>query len=308
MRADGVESRVTERRPSSPDAPGTLGVGPSVGRRRTPAVDVSVVIPVRNAERLIEDCLVSVEQANPREIIIVDGCSTDGTLEIARRFGATILSDHGKGLPTARQLGAEAASSRWVMLLDVDVVLPDGALSALFEEFASNGYSALQAGLHSVSGPGYWGQALANHHRSGRSKDWFGVVATIFERKTLLRHGFDDRFLSGEDIELRWRLQRVGARIGVSRRTIVTHRFEDTFEFARGQWLADGHGTGRMLQKHRWRAGLLVFLPLAAGVRGVALSVIKLQPKWLPYYTLFTIFNYIGIVKELTHRRAAAAA
>ncbi|MCA1563069.1 MAG: glycosyltransferase [Acidobacteria bacterium] len=271
-----------------------------------PVLDVSVVVPVRNAERLIEDCLAAVKRSNPREIIVVDGMSTDRTLEIARRFGARILADEGKGLPAARRLGVEAASARWVMLLDADVVMPDGALSALFEEFTEGAYSALQAGLHSVSGPGYWGQALANHHRSGRSQDWFGVVATIFERDTLLRYGFDERFLSGEDIELRWRLQRAGARIGVSRRTIVTHRFDDTFEFARGQWLADGHGTGRMLRKHRWRAGLLSFLPLAAGARGLVLSIGKREPKWIPYYTLFTFFNYIGIVKELANSRRSA--
>jgi glycosyltransferase involved in cell wall biosynthesis len=268
-----------------------------------PVLDISVVVPVRNAESLIEDCLDSVERSNPREIIVVDGMSTDRTRELARRHGATVLSDEGKGLPAARRIGTEAAKARWVMLLDADIVMPDGALSALFEEFREGGYSALQAGLHSVSGSGYWGQALANHHRSGRSKSWFGVVATIFERDTLLRYGFDERFLSGEDIELRWRLQQAGARIGVSRRTVVTHRFDDTFEFARGQWLADGHGTGRMLRKHRWGAGLLMLLPLAAGARGLILSIGKREPRWIPYYVLFTVFNYIGIVKELATRR-----
>lgn len=76
-------------------------------------------------------------------------------------------------------------------------------------------------------------------------------MATLFDRKALLEHGFDARFLSGEDIELRWRLQRAGARIGVSERTIVEHRFEDdSYDFAKGQWLADGHGLGRMVVKH----------------------------------------------------------
>jgi glycosyltransferase involved in cell wall biosynthesis len=296
-----------EPRSSDPVRQRSSRTTPSVEPSPTPSLDVSVVVPVRNAERLIEDCLASIERSKPREIIVVDGLSTDRTLEIARRSGAKILSDGGKGLPAARRLGAEAASARWVMLLDADVVLPDGALSALFEEFTEGGYSALQAGLHSVSGPGYWGQALANHHRSGRSKDWFGVVATIFERDTLLEHGFDERFLSGEDIELRWRLQRAGTRIGVSQRTIVTHRFEDTFEFARGQWLADGRGSGRMLRKHRWRAVPLAVLPLAAGARGLVLSIGKREPKWIPYYALFTVFQYIGIVKELANGRRVPA-
>jgi glycosyltransferase involved in cell wall biosynthesis len=254
---------------------------------------------VRNAEQFIDDCLTSLVSARPKEIIVVDGMSTDRTREIAHRYGVQVLSDEGRGLPAARILGARTATSERVALVDVDVVFPDGALEQLLEEFLEDGYDALQAGLLSVSGPGYWGQALVHHHRNGRSKNWFGVVATIFDRATLLEHGFDERFLSGEDIELRWRLQRAGARIGVSQRTIVDHRFDDTYEFARGQWLADGHGSGRMLRKHRLAGSWLAAIPLAAALRGIALSIVRRQPRFIPYYILFAVFNYVGIGREL---------
>jgi glycosyltransferase involved in cell wall biosynthesis len=259
-------------------------------------LDVSVVVPVRNAEHLIAACLESIARSEPREIIVVDGQSTDRTLEIARRYPVRVLSDEGQGLPVARLLGAQVASSRWVVLIDADVVLPDGALARLFAEFRAGGYMALQAGLRSVSGPGYWGRALVNHHRTGRSKNWFGLVATVFDRDALLAHGFDRRFLSGEDIELRWRLQQAGGRIGVSQRTIVTHRFEDTFAFAKGQFLADGPGLGRMVTKHGVRALPLLGLPLAASARGILLSLVRRQPNWIPYYLCFMIYNYIGMV------------
>lgn len=262
--------------------------------------DVSVVIPVRNAERLLEACLASISRNAPHEIIVVDGMSTDGTLDIARRYGAKILSDEGGGLPAARLLGAEVAASERVALVDADVVMPDGGLAALVEEFEQGGFTALQAGQLSVSGPAYWGQALVNHHRTGRSKNWFGLVATLFDRKALLEHGFDARFLSGEDIELRWRLQRAGARIGVSERTIVEHRFEDdSYDFAKGQWLADGHGLGRMVVKHGARGAPLLGLPLAAAVRGIGLSLLRRQPKWIRYYSYYMVFNYVGMVAEL---------
>jgi glycosyltransferase involved in cell wall biosynthesis len=268
-----------------------------------PALDLSVVVPVRNAEKLIDDCLASIVGSGVREIVVVDGLSTDRTLAIAQGYPVRMLSDEGRGLPVARLVGVEAAQSRWVALIDADVVLPEGALAQLFQEFADEGYTALQAGLHSVSGPGYWGQALVNHHRSGLSKDWFGVVATIFERDALLEHGFDERFLSGEDIELRWRLEREGARVGVSSRTVVTHRFaEDTFEFAKDQWLADGRGLGRMIRKHGLRAVWLFGLPLAAAVRGILLSLARLQPRWIPYYLAYMVFNYVGMAGGLGAR------
>jgi glycosyltransferase involved in cell wall biosynthesis len=265
-------------------------------------LDVSVVIPARNAESMIDECLTSIVRSNPREIIVVDGLSTDGTVEIARRHGAIVLSDEGRGLPAARRLGVEAASSQRVALVDVDVRLGPGDLARLLAEFTEEDYTALQAGLHSVSGSGYWGRALADHHRTGRSKNWFGVVATIFQRDVLLEHGFDERFLSGEDIDLRWRLQSAGAKVGVSRRTVVEHRFEDSWNFAKNQFVADGHGLGRMVANHGLRAKALLGLPLAAALRGIVLSVARGQPRWIPYYLAYALFNYAAMTRELLGR------
>jgi glycosyltransferase involved in cell wall biosynthesis len=255
-------------------------------------LDVSVIVPVRNAERLLDECLLSIVESQPREIIVVDGNSTDGTREIAARYPVCLLSDQGGGLPVARLLGAEAAASSRVALIDADVVLPEGALGALLDEFAEGGYLALQAGLRSTSGPGYWGQALVQHHRTGRSKDWFGLVATIFERDALLRHGFDQRFLSGEDIELRWRLEHSGAKVGVSRR----------------QFLADGHGLGRMVAKHGWRGSWLLALPVAAGLRGIVLSLVRAGPRWIPYYAFYALYNYVGMLAALRKTVAGSRA
>ncbi len=267
--------------------------------RPRPLADLTVVVPVRNAEAMLEECLASIARQGVGEVVVVDGMSTDATMTIARRHTERILSDEGRGLPAARSIGAQAASTRWVALVDADVVLPDGSLAALLGEFLEGGYTALQAGLLSEAGPGYWGQALAHHHRTGRSRYWFGLVATIFEREALLAHGFDAAFESGEDIELRWRLTRAGLRTGVSRSTIVRHRFGSSFDVARGQFRADGKGLARMIRKHGRNGARLLLLPGAAGARGIALSLVRLEPKWIPYYASFTILNYSAMLGEL---------
>jgi glycosyltransferase involved in cell wall biosynthesis len=259
---------------------------------------LSVVIPVRNAEDFIDECLASVVQAAPAEIIVVDGCSTDRTLDIVGRYGVRVLCDEGRGVATARMMGVQEARSEFVALIDADIVLPDGALAALLAEFRSGGYSALQAGLHSTSGPGYWGRALARHHNTGRSRNWLGVMATIFRRETLLAYPLDASFLSGEDIDLRWRLRRAGVRIGVSTKTVVSHRFGDTLEFARGQWRADGAGFGRMALTHSG-GGLLLLMPMADAVRGVTLTTLRLEPEYVPYYLVHAAFNYSSMIGTL---------
>jgi len=265
-------------------------------------LDLSVIIPVRNGELFIDDCLASIVRSLPREIIVVDGNSTDRTLEIARRYPVQILANGDRGVAAARMLGVRAATSDAVALIDVDIVLPDGALARLVEEFRAGGYTALQAGLHSESGPGYWGQALVFHHNNGRSKHWPGLMATVFRRDALLAHELDASFASGEDIELRWRLQRAGAKLGVSRQTIVTHRFDDTFACARGQFDDDGRGLARMVLKYGWRAGMLMGIPAAGAVRGGGLSLARRQPRWVPYYLTYAILNYTAMFGTFADR------
>lgn len=255
-------------------------------------LDVSVVIPARNAANWLGECLKSVFDQNPREVIVIDGCSNDSTVQIARSYGARVISDKGRGLPAARMLGARAAHADLVALIDADVVVPAGVLANLVEEFKAGGFDGLQFGLVSEpDGAGYWGAALAWHHNHSRVRSWFGVSATLMRRSVLLEAGFDESFRSGEDIELRIRLEDGGYRIGVSPTTFVRHRFADTFGYARDQWLQDGAGLARTMYKHPGRAGWLVLLPLLATARGVLLSLAT-APRYLPYWAGFLVYNY----------------
>jgi len=256
---------------------------------------ITVIVPVRNAAHMIKDCLDAVMRSRPDEVIVVDGCSTDGTLELVKDYPVKLISDHGQGVPAARMMGIREASNTFVMLVDVDIVLGEGGLETLFHEFSNEGYDALQAGLVSVSGGGYWGQALTIHHNRGRSKNWPGVMCTLFKREVLIAHPFDERFKSGEDIELRWRLMQENLKLGVSERTFVQHRFDDTYEFARDQFLADGKGLGRMVGKYGWRAVHLLAIPTAGSLRGILLSLLHLELKWIPYYLAYFFYNYLSM-------------
>lgn len=265
----------------------------------SPVLDVSVVVPARNAAKWLAACLQSIRCEHPREIIVVDGCSTDATVSIAQAYGARVISDEGRGLPAARMLGARTAVCGIVALIDSDVVVPRGALGKLLDEFVVGGYDGLQFGLVSeADGRGYWGEALAWHHNHSRVRSWFGVCATLIRRDVLVDISFDESFSSGEDIELRMRLDDAGRKIGVSETTTVRHRFADTFDFARDQWLQDGTGLALTVRKHPRRGAWLVLLPLLATVRGVGLSLAH-APRFLPYWMCFLLYNYRALVFSL---------
>ena len=89
----------------------------------TPASDVTVVMPTYNRAETVGRALDSIadQTAPPRAVIVVDDASTDDTVEVARRHGATVLtSAHNLGSGPARNRGIEAAETSWVAFLDSD--------------------------------------------------------------------------------------------------------------------------------------------------------------------------------------------
>lgn len=82
---------------------------------------ISVIVPMHNAEKFLDLCVSSILQQTfeDMEIILVDDCSTDKTLEIAKSFGdprIKILRTEKKlGYPGAvRNVGLDAAVGEYV--------------------------------------------------------------------------------------------------------------------------------------------------------------------------------------------------
>ena len=199
-------------------------------------------------------------------------------------------------------LGARAASGRFVALVDADVVLGTARSRVCVDELAAGGYDAIQAGLESVSGPGYWGRALAHHHRSGPEQALVRPRGDRARARDLLEHGFD-RASVGRGHRAALAPARSGAQGRRLRATVVEHRFGDTFAFAKGQWLADGGGPRRMIRKYGLRAAPLLGLPLAAGLRGALSSARSGSNRaGSPTTSASRVFNYAGMARRLARR------
>lgn len=98
-------------------------------------MDVSVIIINWNTKEILRDCLTSVyEQAGDvdYEVIVVDNASTDGSVEMVKNdFEQAVLIENAenRGFATANNQGIAIAKGRYVLLLNSDTVVLDGAIA-----------------------------------------------------------------------------------------------------------------------------------------------------------------------------------
>jgi glycosyltransferase involved in cell wall biosynthesis len=99
---------------------------------------VSVIIPVFNDAGNLGLCLASLRASQdlPREIIVVDDGSTDGSGAVAAKWGAKVLSSGGRRGPAcARNIGAKEAVGDVLLFIDADVCVNSDTIRRIRAEF-----------------------------------------------------------------------------------------------------------------------------------------------------------------------------
>jgi len=99
--------------------------------------ELSVVLAVKNEEKNIRACLEAVKWAD--EIVVVDDCSADRTVEICREYtGKVIVNDARGSFHENKNLGLENAGCGWILSLDADEVVSAGLKDEILARLASD--------------------------------------------------------------------------------------------------------------------------------------------------------------------------
>ncbi len=198
---------------------------------------ISIIIPVHNGSRYLEKCLSSITRSShgSYEMIVVDDGSTDGSAEIARSHGAIVLKlPHQSGPAAARNFGSKQAKGNILFFVDSDIVIKKETIARVIRGFDKNPDVVAIFGSYDESPEeqDFFSQFknLQHHyvHQSSRAEAvtfWAGCGAV---RKEIFDHisGFDEERYSRpciEDIELGFRLKRMGYRILLDKDMQVKH-------------------------------------------------------------------------------------
>lgn len=184
---------------------------------------ISVVIACRNEAATLSATLDALDAQDWRdlEIVVVDGCSSDGSAELARRRGARVVRDEGGGPAAARNLGIAAARGDIVAFTDADCIPRFDWLARLAVAFDDPEVAGAAGGLR-----------LPRATLLGRIEDndarlrYRGYITSnvAYRREALLQiGGFDASLQCAEDYDLAWRMLDGGYRIVHVPDAIVLH-------------------------------------------------------------------------------------
>ncbi|WP_375200209.1 glycosyltransferase family 2 protein [Bacillus sp. RS11] len=142
-----------------------------------PKILVSVILPVYNAEKYLEKCLISICRQTLKniEIIAINDGSSDQSLMILRKFAEedgriTVFDIPNEGVSKARNLGIEHANGQYVTFVDADDWIEVTMLQELYLACRLTGSNIAKCDL-------YWQEMTGSRKLNYSSHDYCSVSA-----------------------------------------------------------------------------------------------------------------------------------
>ncbi len=214
-----------------------------------------------NGQRYLAETLSALEQIDypDYEVIVVDDGSTDATAEIAGRYDVRLIRTENCGLSAARNTGARAATGEIVAYIDDDAYPDREWIKRLAVVFLTSDYAGVGGPNLPHAGDSLVAECVAHAPGgpihvllSDREAEHIPGCNMAFRRAHLLAiGGFDPQFrVAGDDVDICWRVQEQGWKIGFSPTATVFHHRRDTLL---AYWKQQsGYGKAEALLERKW--------------------------------------------------------
>lgn len=188
--------------------------------------NITVIIPVKNEEKKLSKCLEAVfnQSKKPFEVIVVDGHSSDKTVEIAEHFPVKVLYENYRTRAGACQIGVENAITEFIAFTDADCIPEKDWLEKLIIEFDDGiigvgggiinlGDSLWEKSINLAMGT-FFGSANSVQGRFFKDKRFVNSISgcnSLYRKEDILKSGgFDVHLSTAEDTELNKKLSNFG--------------------------------------------------------------------------------------------------
>ncbi len=264
---------------------------PAAEQRAWPKM--SVVVCAYNAADTLDDCLESLGKLDypDYEVILVNDGSKDATEAIAHRYPfVRVITTPNNGLSAARNIGLSAATGAIVAYTDADVRVDSLWLTYLVQPFLNSDVVAA-GGPNVVPADDPWVAQCVARSPGGPTHVLFddriaehvpGCNFAVRRDALLAIGGFNPIYLrAGDDVDVCWRLQARGWRIGFAPAALVWHHHRPS---VKAYWRQQvGYGEGEVwLQPHhpdkfagsriQWRGHVYSPLPFVRSLFGTRVN------------------------------------
>lgn len=275
---------------------------------------VSIVIPCRNEENYIGQCIESfLKQSYPQElltIIIADGMSTDSTRQIIKKYqiehkNVLLIDNLEFTAPTGMNKGIKATDS--------DIVIIFGAHAYADKDFVLNNVKALidmevgcAGGTIKTISEGIIGAAIAKAmscpfgvgnalFRFADKETYVDTVAFGAYRRTVLDEIglFDEQLVRNQDDELNFRVVNSGKKILLSPKIKSTYFSRGSLQKLYKQYFQYGFWKVRVIQKHKRPASIRHLIPLLFVLYLFAGVILSIFSKGIRIISLLILSLYI---------------
>ena len=185
-------------------------------------MNLTIIIPAYNEEAYLPPTLDAIHASVAHlqtgtdvdvEIVVVDNNSVDGTAEVARRCGATVIKECVQGISRARNAGARSPHGDFLVFVDADVIVPRTTLLEIYSVMSDP--ACIGGGVDVDYRPKR--RAMRFYLRIWRALGRLTDMvqgATQFCRKSVFEEigGYDERAWIGEDVDFYWALKRYAKR------------------------------------------------------------------------------------------------
>ena len=168
---------------------------------------LSLTMIVKDEEASLPTCLASVEGLVD-EIVVADTGSSDGTVDVARSFGALVVDAPWEdSFAAARNSALDSASGKWAMFLDADEEFPQERRADLLELLSHGTFEALHVVIENVREkfPPPAGKAsdMVPSVRIWRNRPDFRFTRRVHEDLDFRGHDEAEGFFAWSDIAIR---------------------------------------------------------------------------------------------------------
>ncbi|MDQ8180938.1 glycosyltransferase [Pelagicoccus sp. SDUM812005] len=193
------------------------------------ALDITILIPARDAAATIERCVRSLLDQDTAQIILIDDFSSDDTVARAQSIAGSLLkvvspAEH-INVPHARNAGLEAVKTRYGIWCDADDCYLPGRVQRLYHRLQNEDIDFISDAQELYDGK--TGEKLRNlpipaFIQSNRDKARLfernylpGIGHIAFDVELARKVGYDAEQFGGDDSDFVFRLIAAGARMGV---------------------------------------------------------------------------------------------